>query len=247
MASNPDPAWRTGIVAIRPWAAPLSQHGLPKVVAVTRVGSAAAEVARTTGGRSSRAGGEQGQARARLQTAEVAGEDGECGRCLRVRQREERIRVPDSAKTIGIRCAARPHRGGEELAPVLLEYGHRNQQGAQGAVRARLSHRGLHQDGWGVDALLAQSGDARRIDSDDSQGTWLVGDTPPLGAGSARRGPPAVERSGSGRRTARVEGPRQAQWPGGPSPGTAVPARPGDQTATTVGVRGRAGTLPFLG
>ena len=52
---------------------------------------------------------------------------------------------------------------------------------AHRARRARLSHRGLHQDEWGVDALLAQSGDARRIDSDDSRGTWLVGDTPPLG------------------------------------------------------------------
>jgi hypothetical protein len=42
MTLNPDPAWRTNPVAIRPWAAMLSQHGLPQVVAVTRVGSAAA-------------------------------------------------------------------------------------------------------------------------------------------------------------------------------------------------------------
>jgi hypothetical protein len=153
MASTPDPAWRTGTVAIRPWAATLSQHGLPKVVAVTRVGSAAAEVARTTS-RRLRAGGEPGQARARLQTAEVAGEDGEFGRCLRVRSREERVRVLDSAKTIGIRCASQQHGGCEELAPVLLEYGHRDQQDAQGAVRACLFHSCLHQDGRGVEEQL---------------------------------------------------------------------------------------------
>ena len=66
MTSSPDSAWRTGTVSIRPWAAPLSQHGLPKIVVVPRVGSAAAEVARTAG-RRSRAGREQGQARTRLQ------------------------------------------------------------------------------------------------------------------------------------------------------------------------------------
>jgi hypothetical protein len=150
MASNPDPAWRTSTVAIRPWAATLSQHGLPKVVAVTRIGSAAAEVARTTGGRP-RARGEQGQARTLLQEAEVAGEDGEFDWCLRVRPREERVRVPDTEKAIGVWCASRQHRGCEELAPVRLEYGHRDQQDAQGAVRARLFHRSLHQDGRGVE------------------------------------------------------------------------------------------------
>ena len=74
MTSRPGPAWRTGTVANQWRAAPLGQHGLPKVVAVPRVGSAAAEVARTAGGRS-RAGGERRQARTLLQAAEVAGKD----------------------------------------------------------------------------------------------------------------------------------------------------------------------------
>ena len=74
MTSRPGPAWRTSTVAIPRQAALLSQHSIPKIVAVPRVGSAAAKVARTAGGRS-RAGGERRQARTRLQAAEVAGED----------------------------------------------------------------------------------------------------------------------------------------------------------------------------
>ncbi len=44
MDLDPDTAWRTDPVAIiiRPWAPTLSQHGLPQVVVVTRVDSAAA-------------------------------------------------------------------------------------------------------------------------------------------------------------------------------------------------------------
>jgi hypothetical protein len=65
--------------------------------------------------------------------------------------REERVRVQDPAKTVGIRCAPRQHRSGEELAPVQMKYGHRDQQDAQGAVRARLFHRSLHQGRRGVE------------------------------------------------------------------------------------------------
>ncbi len=42
MTLNPDTALLTDPVAIQPWAATLSQHGLSQVVAVTRAGSAAA-------------------------------------------------------------------------------------------------------------------------------------------------------------------------------------------------------------
>jgi hypothetical protein len=42
MDRDPDSAWRTDPVAIRPWAPTLSQHGLPQVVVVTRVDSDAA-------------------------------------------------------------------------------------------------------------------------------------------------------------------------------------------------------------
>jgi hypothetical protein len=60
---------------------------------------------------------------------------------------------------------------------------------------------------------------ARPVDSDDSRGTWSNGDTPSLGAGSARRRQPAVGRSGSGRGT--TEAARQRSRPGGSSSGSA--------------------------
>jgi hypothetical protein len=61
--------------------------------------------------------------------------------------------------------------------------------------------------------------------------------------GSARRRPPAVERSGCGRNVEGDGAAAPAQWPGGPSPGAAAPARPGEWTATTVGVHCRPETL----
>jgi hypothetical protein len=62
------------------------------------------------------------------------------------------------------------------------------------------------------------AGSARRIDSDESRGTWSSGDTPPLGAGNARRRPPAVERNGSGKGAARAAGQRpQRSGPAGPA------------------------------
>ncbi len=87
-------------------------------------------------------------------------------------------------------------------------------------------------DGWvGCDGCVgvaqraqpgvSSSGSARRMDSDDSRGTWSNQDTLPLGAGSACLRPPAVEQSSSGRSTARAAGQQpQRSGPAGPARGS---------------------------
>jgi hypothetical protein len=85
------------------------------------------------------------------------------------------------------------------------------------------------------------------MDSDDSRGTWSDGDTPTLGAGSARRRGAERQRQINGEGGG-AEAP--AQWPGGPIPGAAAPDQPGEWAhsgATTVGVRRRTETLPIMG
>jgi hypothetical protein len=201
------------------------------------------------------------------------------------------------------------------LGPAVLVDDHPRWSGAVAAEERR----GRRGSGPSAVARRAQpggssSGSALRMDSDDGRGTWSNGDTLPLGAGSARRRPPAVEQSSSCRSTARAAGQRPqhsgpagpargqrlrlspvnrqrrqsgyvverrhspswgrqwsstttrsgagrqrqrngggggaaapAQRPGGPSPGAASPAQPGDWAATTVGVRGRTETVPLLG
>jgi hypothetical protein len=74
-----------------------------------------------------------------LQAAEVAGEDGKLGRGRRVGPPELMERIPDPAETVGVRCTQREDRGGEELAPVRMKYGHRDPRTSR-THRARSTH-----------------------------------------------------------------------------------------------------------
>jgi hypothetical protein len=106
---------------------------------------------------------------------------------------------------------------------VRMEYGHRNQQGAQGAVRARLSHRGLHQDRWGG-GRAPRSIRGRPADRQRRQSGYVVG----------WRHSPAWGRQCSSRTARRgAERQRQKNSKGGGAEASAVArrAQPGDSGA----------------
>ncbi len=54
-------------------------------------------------------------------------------------------RVPDLEETVGVRCTQREDRSGEELAPVRMKYGHRDQQDAHAFSTAALTR---EDGGW---------------------------------------------------------------------------------------------------
>ncbi len=198
---------------------------------------------------------EQGQARARIQAAEVAGEDGGFGRAV---QGDDHPQLGGAVATEERRglTGQRPQRSGPagpargqrlRLSPAsrqrrqsryMVERRRSPSWGRQcpstitsSGAAAVEERRGRQGSGPSAVARQAQpggngSGSARRVGSDDSRGTWSSGDTPPLGAGSASRRPP-VERQ---RRRNGEDGGAAvpAQWPGGPGPGAAAPAQPGE-------------------
>ncbi len=87
-----------------------------------------------------------------------------------------------------------------------------------------------------------------RRDSDDSRGTLSKGDTPVLGQAVLVDGHPQWGGAEAAEERRERQEAAPAQRPGGPCPGAAALrlAQPGDETATTVGVRGRRETLPVL-
>ncbi len=97
------------------------------------------------------AGGERRETRARLQAAEVAGEDGEFSRRGWPEPRQVLRRVPNATETVRVRRDPGQHRSRQDAAPVRGEDRHGHQQDAQGAVRASFLHGGPHQGRWGVE------------------------------------------------------------------------------------------------
>jgi hypothetical protein len=121
----------------------LRQQSITQAMLIMRIGGAAAQWALAASD-GARARGEQREARAWLQAAKVAGEDGEFGRRGLFRPRQERGRVQDSAKPVRVRRAAKQHLGCEEPFPVQSEDRHGHQQDAQGTVSTCLFHCSPH-------------------------------------------------------------------------------------------------------